>query len=89
MTADGVEMTDERAVGMNSTPLGIEEDASAVFFPIQNGSAVVGVSVNELSGGQAPVRCKTCNFVRVDLDFLVATTKKTLRTQEEKRRLSV
>ena len=74
---------------MDAASFGIEEDAGAVFFPIQNGSAVVGVAVNELGSGQAPVRGKTRNFVRVDLDFLVATTKKTLRTQEEKRCLSV
>jgi len=89
VTAKRVETTDERAVRMDSTPLGIEENAGAVFFPIQNGSAFVGVAVNELGSGQAPVRGKTRDFVRVDLDFLVAATKKTLRTQEEKRRLSV
>ena len=89
MTAQRVKTTDERAVRMDSTPLGIEEDAGAVFFPIQNGAAFVSVAVNKLGSGQAPVGGKTRDFVRVDLDFLVAATKKTLRTQEEKRCLSV
>ena len=89
VTAERVKTADERAVRMNSTPLGIEEDAGAVFFPIQNSSAVVGVAVHEVGSGQAPIRGKTRNFVRIDLDFLVAAAKKTLRTQEEKRCLSV
>ena len=89
VTAQRVKTTNERAVRMNSAPLGIEEDAGAVFFPIQNGAAFVGVALNELGSGQAPVRGQTRNFVRVDLDFLVAAAKKTLRTQEEKRCLSV
>ena len=89
MTAQRVKTTDERAVRMNSAPFGIEEDAGAVFFPIKNSAAVVGVAFNELGSGQAPVRGKTRDFVRVDLDSLVAATKKTLRTREEKRRLSV
>ena len=74
---------------MNAASPGIKEDAGAVFFPVQNGSAVVGVAVNEPGSGQAPVGGKTRDFVRVDLDFLVAAAKKTLRTQEEKRRLPV
>jgi len=69
---------------MDAATLGIEEDAGAVFFPIQNGSAVVGVVFNKFGSRKAPVRGKTRDFVRVDLDFLVATAKKTLRTQEEK-----
>ena len=89
MTADGVKTTDERAVGMDATSSGIEEDASAVFFPIQNCSAIMGVAFNEVGCGQAPVYGKPRDFVRVDLDFLVAAAKKTLCTRKEKRRLSV
>ena len=74
---------------MDSTPFGIEEDAGAVFFPIQNCSTIMGVAFNEPGSGQAPVCGKTRNFIRVDLDFLVAAAKKTLRTQEEKRCLSI
>jgi hypothetical protein len=74
---------------MYAATLGIEEDAGAVFFPIQNSSAVVCIAFNELCSRKAPVRGKTRNFVRVDLYFLVATAKKTLRTQEEKWCLSV
>ena len=89
VTAERVKTTNERAVRMDAASPGIEEDAGAVFFPIQNGSAVVGVAVNEVGSGKAPVGGKARDFVRVDLDFLVAAAKKALRTQEVKRRLSV
>ena len=89
VAAERVKTTDERTVGMDAATLGIEEDACAVFFPIQNSSAVVGVAFNERGSGQAPVRGKARDFVRVDLDFLVAAATKTLRTREEKWCLSV
>ncbi len=71
VTAEGVKAADERAVGMDAATPRIEEDAGAVFFPIQNGSAVVGVASHELGSGQAPVRGQAHDFVGVDLDFLV------------------
>jgi len=89
VTAEGVKTTDERTVRMDAATRGIEEDAGAVFFPIQNGSAFVGVAFDELGSGQAPVRGKTRDFVRVDLDFLVVAATKTLGTREEKGCLSV
>ncbi|MGA3207262.1 MAG: hypothetical protein ABSE05_05520 [Syntrophales bacterium] len=70
MTAEGIKTTDVRAGRVDAATLGIEEDAGAVFFPIQKASAVVGAVFNELGSGQAPVRSKARHFVRVDLDFL-------------------
>jgi len=80
VTAEGVKGTEEWAVRMDAALLGIEEDAGAVFFPIQNGSAVVSEVFDELGSGQAPVRGKPRDFVRVDLDFFVAAARKTART---------
>ena len=72
MTAERVKTANQWAVRMDAATFGIEKDAGSIFFPIQNGSAVVGVTFNEFCGGQVLVRGKARDFIRVDLNFLVA-----------------
>ena len=84
VTAQRVKTTDERAVRMDAATLGVEEDTGAVLVPVQNSSAIVGVMLNEIGSGQAPIRGQTCNFVGIDLDFLMAAATKTLTARKEK-----
>jgi hypothetical protein len=89
VTSQRVKTADQRAVRMNAASLGIQEDAGPVFFPIQYSSTVVGVAFNEPGSGQTAVYGKARDFIRVDLNLLVAAAKKTLRTREEKRRFPI
>jgi hypothetical protein len=72
MAAKRIEAAYKWTVWMDGATLSIKKDAGPVFFPIQQSPAVMGITGDKISGGQAPVGGKTGYFVRVHLDLFVA-----------------
>ena len=72
VAAQRVKTTNQGAVRMNAAALLIEEHAGSVIFPIQNGSGISGVTLNELRRGQTAIDRQTHDLVWIHLDFFVA-----------------
>lgn len=74
VTTKRIQPANERAIRMDTTTRGSEEDARAAFVPVQDRSVVMGVALDEVSRGEATIRRQAGDFVRVHLNSLVPAT---------------
>jgi hypothetical protein len=78
VTAKRIETAHKGSVRANTATFGIKKDTGATVFPVKNCSAVMGVTLDKGICGEAEIGGKTCDFVRVNLNSLVAAARETL-----------